>query len=281
MKLSTTVNVDRLESPFRLAGKTVLLGSCFADNMGARMASAGFDVCTNPFGTLYNPASILNAVRRLDGDSLFTPADCVPMGAGAGRICTFEHHTSFSRPDAAEFLAHANECLLHARELWRSADRVIITLGTAMIWSHDGKVVSNCLKRPAAEFERRMLDEEEIRACLQQIIDSHPEKRFLLTISPIRHLGAGAHMNALSKARLLLAADACKGADYFPAYEILLDELRDYRFYAEDLVHPSPVAVNIIWERFLEACVAPEDLEQVAENEKAARRSAHRPLSDR
>ena len=150
-----------------------------------------------------------------------------------------------------------------------------------LTWSHDGKVVSNCLKRPAAEFERRMLDEEEIRACLQQIIDSHPEKRFLLTVSPIRHLGDGAHLNAVSKARLLLAADACKGADYFPAYEILLDELRDYRFYAEDMVHPSPVTVNIIWERFLDACVAPEDLAQVAENEKAARRSAHRPLSDR
>ena len=146
-----------------------------------------------------------------------------------------------------------------------------------MTWSAGGRVVSNCLKRPAAEFERRMMELDEIRGCLQQLIDSHPEKRFLITVSPIRHLGDGAHMNTVSKARLILAADACTGADYFPAYEILLDELRDYRFYAEDLVHPSPVAVDIIWERFLDACVAPSDLPSIAANEKAARSLAHRP----
>lgn len=277
MKLSTTVNAGRLEKPFRLTGKTVLLGSCFADGIGAKMSSAGFEVCTNPFGTLYNPASIANAVRRLDGSGLYTAGDCVPMGAGAGRICSFEHHTSFARPEAAEFLTHANGSLLKARDFWRSADRVIITLGTAMTWISDGRVVSNCLKRPASEFVRRMMEVDEIRVCLQQILDSHPKKRFLFTVSPIRHLGDGAHTNAISKARLLLACDACIGADYFPAYEILLDELRDYRFYAEDLVHPSSVATDIIWERFLESCVCPEDLAAIAANEKAARRSAHRP----
>lgn len=277
MKLSTKVIPDILEPPFRLGDRIVLLGSCFADNIGAKMAAAGFDVCINPFGTLYNPASIRSAVERLDGDDTFTADDCVPMGAGAGRICSFEHHSSFARPSAEEFLADANESLKRAREFWRSADRVVLTLGTAMVWTHGGRVVSNCLKRPASEFERLMLEESQIRECLQQIIDSHPEKRFLLTVSPIRHMGDGAHVNAVSKARLLLAAEACSGAAYFPAYEIVLDELRDYRFYAEDLVHPSPVAVEILWERFLDSCVAPEDRAAVAENEKAARSQAHRP----
>ena len=277
MKLSTTVYADRLEIPFRLTDRITLLGSCFADNMGAKLAGAGFEVCTNPFGTLYNPASLLSTVRRLDGDGMFTLADCVPMGAGAGKTCSYEHHTSFARADAAEFLENANRSLLQAREFWRNSNRAIITLGTAMTWSSGGKVVSNCLKRPAAEFERRMMEEDEILGCLQQIVSAHPEKRFLITVSPIRHMGDGAHVNAVSKARLLLAAEACGGVDYFPAYEILLDELRDYRFYAEDLVHPSPVAVNIIWEKFLESCIAPEDLAQTAINEKAARHSAHRP----
>ena len=154
---------------------------------------------------------------------------------------------------------------------------LVITLGTSFAWYHDGTVAANCLKRPAAEFTRSMLSVEESSACLRAIADAHPEKRLLLTVSPIRHLGDGAHSNAVSKARLLLAADSIEGADYFPAYELLLDELRDYRFYADDLVHPSASAVEFIWERFLEAFVSPSDLERIAANEKAARQSAHRP----
>lgn len=282
MKLITTVNIERPLKPLSLSDKLFSLGSCFADNMAGRLAAAGFDVCANPFGTLYNPESIRMAVERLDSGKDFTLADCVEMGAGAGRICSFEHHTSFARASAEEFLANANARLAEARSKWQQADCVIITLGTSFVWFHDGRVVANCLKRPAAEFNRRMLEISEIEDCLWCMAAAHPEKRFILTVSPIRHLGDGAHANTLSKARLLLSAasvadSAAARLEYFPSYEIMLDELRDYRFYAEDLVHPSPLAIQYIWERFLENFVSPADLPRIAANEKAARSQAHRP----
>ena len=277
MKFFTRINIEPAKDRLCLSDRIMILGSCFADSAGSKMAAAGFNVCTNPFGTLYNPASILEAVRLLDSDTLFGPSDCVWMGAGAGRVCSFRHHTSFARQTPEEFLQNANDKLLQAREFWKDSNKLIITLGTAFAWYHDGTVVSNCLKLPAAEFTRHMLSVEECAGCLGAIASSHPEKQLILTVSPIRPLGDGAHSNPLSKATLQLAADRTEGAYYFPAYELLLDELRDYRFYADDLVHPSSSAFEYIWERFLESCIAPSDLDRIAANEKAARQSAHRP----
>ncbi len=279
MKLFTPVIVPPAGDTFSLSDRIVLLGSCFADSIGAKMQAAGFDVLVNPFGTLYNPCSLLSAVKRLDGDALFTEEDCVEMGAGAGRICSFEHHTSFARVSREEFLDNANAALEHAREFWKKSNRLVLTLGTSFVWYHNGKAVSNCLKRPAAEFTREMLSPARSAECLRAIAEAHPDKRLLLTVSPIRHMGDGAHANALSKASLLLAADSVPGAGYFPAYEIVLDELRDYRFYAEDLVHPSGVAIEYIWERFLESYTDPGEAGLIRANEKAARQKAHRPMS--
>ena len=278
MKFFSPVAIPEPSRRVSLSDGIMMLGSCFADSVGQKMAAGGFRVCINPFGTLYNPASILGAIKRLDSDSLFLPSDCVDMGAGAGRTCSFEHHTSFARTTAEEFLQNANDNLLQAREFWNSCNIVVISLGTSFAWYHSGRVVANCLKRPSGEFTRRMLSSEESAAILGEAVSSHPEKHFILTVSPIRHMGDGAHANSLSKASLLLAADSVKAADYFPAFEILLDELRDYRFYAEDLVHPSPVAVSFIWDRFLESFVCPGDLDAIRSNERASRQSSHRPL---
>ena len=274
-----------------------VLGSCFADEMGARLAAAGFDVLRNPFGTLYNPASLAAAVARLDSAAPFTQEDCVEMGAGAGRVCSFSHHTSFARPTAEEFLAYANARLSEDAARWRDCRVVLLTLGTAWVWralERPGQpVVANCLKRPAREFAHELLSVEACAELLRSIIEAHPEKRFLLTVSPIRHLGAGAHANTISKSTLHLAieqvlsgldpesqsADVKRpGVRYFPAYEILMDELRDYRFYADDLVHPAPAAVQLIWERFLDACTDPADRERILAAERASRAAAHRPL---
>ena len=316
-----------------------VLGSCFADEMGARLEAAGFDVLRNPFGTLYNPASIAAAVERLDSAAPFTAADCVEMGAGAGRIGSFSHHTSFARPTAEEFLAHANARLKEDAARWRRCSTVILTLGTARVWralERPGQpVVANCLKRPAREFAHELLSVEACTDLLNSIIKAHPEKQFLLTVSPIRHLGDGAHLNTISKSTLHLAVEhilssfvgstgksqsadgniaapvlpdgegsaaagfvapnpvsASAGSEdgsraagtpgrfpsavsYFPAYEILMDELRGYRFYADDLVHPAASAVQIIWERFLDACTDPADRERILTAERASRASAH------
>ena len=163
----------------------------------------------------------------------------------------------------------------------------ILTLGTARVWralERPGQpVVANCLKRPAREFAHELLSVEACTALLNSIIEAHPEKRFLLTVSPIRHLGDGAHDNTISKSTLHLAIDHViqsadrkrSGVSYFPAYEILMDELRDYRFYADDLVHPSPAAVQIVWERFLDACTDPADRERILAAERASRAAGH------
>ena len=283
LKLQTRVECGT--APFRMSYSDgiVLLGSCFADNVGAHMADAGFDVCANPFGTLYNPVSVSDAVSRLESGEPFTPADCVEMGAGAGLVCSFHHHTSFARRTPEEFLAHANTSLAEAHERWRKAGIVILTLGTAWCFRHkeNGMVVANCLKRPDREFSRERLSLQDTSSILSGIVSRFPDKRFILTVSPIRHMADGAHGNQLSKGTLLLAEDSVtdgKRVVYFPAYEILMDELRDYRFYAEDMVHPSDQAVGYVWERFCDFVLDDGERETLRENIKACRRSRHRPM---
>ena len=283
LKLQT--KVDCGTSPVRLsyAGSTMLLGSCFADGIGRRMVEAGFDACVNPFGTLYNPLSLLSAVERLESGEPFRGKDCVEMGAGAGLVCSFHHHTSFARSTAGEFLEAANASLRDAHSKWLEAGLVILTLGSAFCYRHleSGMVVSNCLKRPAREFSRERLSLEEVTSTLEAIVSRCADKRFILTVSPIRHMADGAHANRLSKSTLLLAADAVADGErivYFPAYEILQDELRDYRFYAEDMVHPSDQAVGYIWERFCDFALAEGERPALEENIKAWRSRQHRPL---
>ena len=285
IKLCTSVEKEMLPVQLSPQDRIMVLGSCFADSIGAKLQAGGFDVCVNPFGTLYNPVSVANSLARLGADAPFGPEDCVEMGAGAGLICSWWHHTRFARPTAEEFLADANAALHSAAEFWKGCNKVLITLGTAMVWklAGSGEVVSNCLKRPAAEFSHEMLGVAQTAAILERMVASNPGKEFIFTVSPIRHLGEGAHLNTLSKATLHLALQEIAdrvGNDvgYFPAYEIVLDELRDYRFYAEDLVHPSATAVELIWQRFLDAAVPARWHEQIRAAEKASRIASHRSI---
>ena len=282
MKFFTEIEVQQSDFSIGLKDSIVLLGSCFSDSIGAHLGDAGFNVCANPFGTLYNPASIASAVNRLDSCAPFTEEDCVEMGAGAGLICSFEHHTSFARASREEFLENANAQLEEAANFWRSSKRVIITLGTAWVWKAGGRVVSNCLKRPASEFTRERLSVAQCAELLRGIMQSHQEKQFILTVSPIRHLSDGALANTLSKSTLHLGIEealaSCRNACYFPAYEILMDELRDYRFYDRDLVHPRDIAVDSIWEKFIAAFVPKEDIAGLRAGEKASVRARHRSI---
>ena len=289
MKLFTEVDCEKL-SPLSRGERICVLGSCFADAIGEKLAAAGFDVLRNPFGTLYNPASVAAAVERLDSARPFTADECVEMGAGAGLVCSFAHHTRFARPTPEAFLEAANAALAADAAAWAGCRRVLVTLGTAWVWralERPGRpVVANCLKRPAREFAHELLGVDACAALLRPLVENHPDKQFLFTVSPIRHLGDGAHANTLSKATLQLAVQQVLTAlaghlprpEYFPAYEILLDEFRDYRFYADDLVHPADTAVQLIWERFLDACTAPADRPAILAAERAARAAAHRPL---
>lgn len=286
-KIVTPVAAPAQNMKITLQDKVMMLGSCFTDEIGRRMEDAGFDICANPFGTLYNPASILYSLRRLAGTGFFGPEDCVEIGAGDGRICSFSHHTSFARSSEGEFLENANAQLESARNFWKDCTALVITLGTAYVWEHrTAGIVSNCLKRDAGEFDHRMLDILECGNSLREILELAKGKKVIFTVSPIRHMAQGAHQNTLSKATLHLAVQQALGgcADalsaYFPAYEILCDELRDYRYYSDDLVHPSRLAVDIIWERFAGCFVPTEQHAAMAANEKCAKRRLHRPLSD-
>ena len=234
--------------------KILVLGSCFASNIASRLEAEGFEVLCNPFGTLFNPVSIKNSLDRLRSGEPFTASDCVQIGAGSTLWGSFHHYTKCARQTPEEFLEDANRSLEQASDFYRSCTMQIITFGTAWCFRslERGMVVSNCLKRPAREFERFRLRVEDIVG-----LYASPERRTVFTVSPIRHLADTAHGNQLSKSTLLLAIDELiarhpEHYTYFPAYEILLDDLRDYRWYADDKVHPSADAVEIICNRFLE-----------------------------
>ncbi len=265
--------------------RITVLGSCFAEHVGRRLAEAGFNACVNPFGALYNPVSLCNAAARLSAGVPFTREDCVRMGAGSDLWCSFSHHTSFARETPEAFLENANRRLAEASAFWKESGKVLVTLGTAWYFTRKdtGETVSNCLKTDARTFDRRRLAPDAAAAMLASMVRRHPEKQFIFTVSPVRHLGDGAHGNQLSKSVLLLAAEeVCASfpdrCAYFPAYEIVLDELRDYRFYAEDMVHPSAQTAAYVWRRFVDFAIGEADREKILETEKKLLREKHIPM---
>ena len=303
MKLQTPVADEPCKVGISYEDKIMMLGSCFTDNIGRQLADYGFDVCVNPFGTLYNPVSILRSVERLISGTPFTAEDCVQIGAGDTRWCSFSHHTSFARASREEFLEHANMALKASHEHFLSCTKVIITLGTSWCFRHkeSDAIVSNCLKHPASEFFRERLSAAEVTEALRRIVELCCEssagvcpKQFIFTVSPIRHFKDGAHGNQISKSALLLGIDDLLAglpadlsmnpfyfADYFPAYEIVMDELRDYRFYAEDMCHPTQQTVDYIRERFLGWALHANESPRLQEKIREYRRSCHIPLENR
>lgn len=288
LNLQTKVLFPDSSVKFSYADSIILLGSCFSDNIGMKMHNAGFDVIVNPFGPLYNPVSVANAVSRLESAVPFSEGECVEMGAGAGLVCSFSHHTLAARSTAESFLKDANDSLAAASSFWHKAGIVVITLGTSFCFRHiaSGETVANCLKRPAAEFAREFLPYESASAVLSSVVRRFPAKKFIFTVSPIRHLSDGAHMNQISKSSLLMAVESVVSknefkdrAVYFPSYEIVMDELRDYRFYSEDMVHPTSQTIDYIWERFCDYALLPSERQALVEKEKVWRQSQHRPLS--
>ena len=285
LKLQTPVETGRGVVSISLKDRIFVLGSCFADNIGGKMVDLGFDVCVNPFGTIYNPVSVCNSIARLTSGIPFSKDECVQMGAGAGLVCSFSHHTSFARRTEDEFLQVANASLKEASLRWKAASKVIITLGTAWIYEYlrSGETVSNCLKIDAKEFSRRRLYVRDTATLLMNMIARHPEKEFMFSVSPIRHFKDGAHGNQISKSTLLLALDEVlakfpERCEYFPAYEIVLDELRDYRFYAADMIHPSDQAVDYLWSRFVRFAMPESELPALDARRRELLRAQHRPI---
>lgn len=258
MDFRTRVLID--ESDIRISHKTkmMLFGSCFSENIGTKLKYNKFDVDVNPFGILYNPMSISKCIRRLIDKREFTEADLVQENE---IYHSFMHHGIFSYPDKEKCLDNINFRFNKAKHFIDKSDVILITFGTAYVFClhSNNEIVSNCHKFPASKFNRYRLTIDEIVEEWYNLIDLlrdlNPKVRIVFTVSPIRHFKDGAHDNQISKSILHLAVESLQQKfkdliDYFPAYEIMMDELRDYRFYNEDMTHPSPMAQEYIWQRF-------------------------------
>lgn len=288
MKLNTPVEIKPLEGRLTYRDSILFVGSCFADEIGRRCTERYFDTRVNPFGVLFNPCSISDCLGLLEGYGInaeqcsFIPDDVIETSGG---FCSFHHHGSMARPTAQEFLDNANRVLADASDFYYREGWVVVTLGTAFIYTdkESGNVVANCHKLPADRFERTMIDADQVYDALSQYVAARPQRQWIFTVSPVRHLSDGLHANTLSKATLHLGIEKLvnryPNAHYFPAYEILMDELRDYRFYADDMMHPSAQAADYIFERFMDFVLADSDRPLLAEAEKVRGMMQHRILN--
>ena len=285
MELQTKVAIARPDFGIDYSTRLMMLGSCFTENIGEKFLYHKFDVEVNPCGIVYNPVSVANTLRLLLDGKEFAPQDLIFAN---GKWASLWHHGEFSSPDRSACLAAINSRMRQARMRLAALDVLIVTWGTAWVYTHlrSGVIVANCHKLPAREFERHRLSVEAIvddyARLLSRLWETNPSLCVIFTVSPIRHWKDGAHGNQVSKATLLLAADMLQrrfsGVDYFPSYEIVLDELRDYRFYADDMLHPSPLAVEYIWERFCDTYLSPSVLPLMARVDRINKGVAHRPF---
>lgn len=261
--------------------KIFALGSCFAERISERLSRAKFAVTSNPFGVLFNPTSIAKALERLADSRAFAVCD---IREGREGYFSFEAHSSLDGRSQTEIFANLNQAVAQGSKALREADWVIMTFGTAWIYEREGRVVANCHKQPASEFSRRRLSVEEIVEMYGQLFDGVlRDKQVILTVSPVRHLGDGLQENSVSKAILRLAVEElCERYEnvyYFPSFEIVMDDLRDYRYYAEDMAHPSKVAVDYVWERFCEYALSQRALQLLPRIEQIVRAAEHRPFN--
>ena len=285
MNLQTKITVAAPDFLIDYNSRLMMLGSCFAENMGSKFSYYKFDVDVNPCGIIYNPLSVANVLRLIVEVKQFEKSDLRQVG---GKWVSLYHHGAFSSTDPDECLRRINDRLTKATGELRTLDLLVITWGTAWVYRYtrENIVVSNCHKIPSQEFERSRLSVEDIvkeyLVLIGRLREINPGLRILFTVSPIRHWKDGAHGNQLSKATLLLAIDRLREelqhVYYFPAYEIVLDELRDYRFYADDMLHMSGFTVDYIWERFLYSFISPEVLGLMNQIGRVNKGVAHRPF---
>jgi hypothetical protein len=287
-KFQTIVEIQQFPWKTGYSRGNIFFGSCFTENVGNRMKDLKFDTDINPFGILYNPVSVSNSLQLLLKNKEFTEADLIEAD---GLWHSFYHHGRFSFSGKQETIETINSRIKLSSAFLEKAGFLFITFGTAWVYGYKktGQIVSNCHKIPANEFERIRLSVNEIvseyEALLNEIRRRNPLLKVIFTVSPIRHWKDGAVENQRSKAVLLLAIDEIIskiGADfcaYFPAYEIVMDELRDYRFYADDMIHISDFAVNHIWERFQTSLIDTESLLIIPQIQKIIKAVNHKPFN--
>jgi len=254
---SFRTEIQKQEAEFTISHKDsiMLVGSCFAENIGEKLTKYKFATHVNPFGILFNPVSIAQGLNILTDTFLFQKDDLYFFN---GEWISFFHHGKFSHPNRDECLKILNENVVSSRAFLQKADCLILTLGTTVAYSYNGNIVANCHKIPQKEFQKQMLDSQTIvsvlRSSIEKIKAINNTIRLIFTVSPVRYIRNSMTENALSKAELIVAVHelihCVKDSYYFPAFEIMMDDLRDYRFYNEDMIHPSPQAIDYIWNHF-------------------------------
>ncbi|GAB5551548.1 MAG: GSCFA domain-containing protein [Saprospiraceae bacterium] len=285
MAFRTTLEHPSEAFPISYTDSILSMGSCFAVHMAERLAQRKFNIQNNPFGILYNPISIAQNLELLASERTFSEVDLFEYQS---LWHSFAHHGAFSAPSPTDSLDLINTALQQARAKLQQTNTLILTLGTAFVWKEKEtqNVVANCHKLPANNFTRTCCTVDEIVAALSKVVEAYqeinPSLRCLISVSPVRHLRDGMVNNQLSKASLILAAHTLTkklaNVFYFPAYEMMMDDLRDYRFYNSDMLHPSALAVDYIWSFFQQHFFQENTLEQIHAIERILKAVQHRPL---
>jgi len=284
MNLRTEVNIPAFDAEITHHDKIFLAGSCFVENIGQKLNRYLFNTCLNPFGIVYNPASLANQIKIILSGKIYTAKD---LSYNGELFFSYDHHGEFNSTDEKDILFRINKNLQKARNYIKDSKFFFFTFGTAWIYKlkSNGNVVSNCHKQPSGIFERVRLTPEEIHKEFTDLIKElkkiNPPAKFIFTVSPVRHLKDGAIENNLSKSILNVAVHNIvrdTGSYYFPSFEIVYDELRDYRFYVRDMIHLSDVAIDFIWDKFANTFFTQNTSEIITRIEKIRRDLEHRSL---
>ena len=269
------------------SSKILLLGSCFSENIGEKLNYYKFQTTQNPFGILFHPKSIENLILNAINKKQYSESDLIFQNE---RFHCFDAHSSLSSSDKNEVLNQLNSAISSTSKNLKEATHLIITLGTSWVYRFiaNDEIVANCHKIPQKKFLKELLFVDEITESLEAIISLiksvNKNTTIIFTVSPVRHLKDGFVENMQSKAHLIAAIHQIKNERestfYFPSYEIMMDELRDYRFYAEDMIHPNQTAINYIWERFVATWFSDDSLPTMQEIDTIQKGNAHKPFNE-
>lgn len=284
MNLLTKIPLSKSENPIDYSSRLLLLGSCFSENIGAKLEYFKFQGLQNPFGILFHPLAIEKLIQKSVHQEVVTEKDVFHANE---QWHSFDAHSCLSNPSKEKIIDNLNDAIQNTTSQLKKASHIIITLGTAWVYRNSAskQIVANCHKVPQANFTKELLNVDVVKESLERTIKMvrsiNPAAQFIFTVSPVRHLKDGFVENQLSKSHLISAVHKVlnEGISYFPSYEIMMDELRDYRFYTKDMIHPNEVAIDYIWEKFCEVWID-DSITRVMKNvDEIQRGLKHRPFN--
>lgn len=286
MNFRTEIELAKANFQFSHSDKVVLLGSCFSENIGLKLQRYRFQVDVNSHGIVFNPESVAIALEDVIENKRYTKEDLIYHN---GLYVSLNHHGKFSHENADVAIKKINDSIANHHLQLKYARVLFVTFGSAWAYRYKEtkRIATNCHKIPQSSFEKILISNEEIIArwsdSLEKLHAFNKDIQVVFTVSPVRYWRDGALQNQLSKSHLIIAADALKEkfnfAHYFPSYELVMDDLRDYRFFKEDMLHPNDVAINYVWEKLIAWCMSDETRQKLNQLEPLLRFTEHRPMN--